>query len=39
MIHLSIKVYYEMSVPKNETVVPQCPLILTLTTISDGDKN
>ena len=33
------KGYGETSVPKNETIVPQCPLIWTLTLIWDGDVN
>jgi hypothetical protein len=33
------KVCCEMSVPKNETLIPQCPLIWTLTTILVGDVN
>ena len=39
MINLSDKVHCETSVPKNETLVPQCPLSWTLTPILDGDVN
>ena len=39
MIYILDKVYCETSVPKNETVVPQCPLIWTLTTVFVGDVN
>ena len=33
------KEYCETSVPKNETVVPQCPFNWTLAPILDGDVN